>query len=475
MRLRAQNLWALCLLVLVVLNGCATYSDNMREARQDLQAGQPDAAATSINKQLEVDQNTDLPGALDGDKGLLLLERGTLLQAAGDPKGSARDFMIADQRLDWLDMSSTAADTMANWLYSGSSANYRAPAYERLILNTLNMVNFMLMRDFSGARVEARRFTIMESYFLDDDEGPAMPGVLALGNYLAGVSYEAGRDWNGAARYYARAWRFGMRDPVFRTQLVDLMRATGYKPVEDDASLQELHVQAQLMGSLRLAEYRATHIDGVVVVIVQNGMVPYKEAVRLPIGLALTYASNNRRYMSDDDYRQANEVAVSGALKWLNFPMLTWNGLPGLGEPDVSIGGSRLDPIGSADIGREVEVGWARISGPLIASALTRMVARAIAGTASREIARAASDSQGSAAASAIGILAQLAVEGTMTALDKPDTRSWTTLPAEIRVFRIKSEPGRSVFSASVRGRTDQRTVDIAEQNLTIVNFSRYR
>ena len=126
MRLRAQNLWALCLLVLVVLNGCATYSDNMREARQDLQAGQPDAAATSINKQLEVDQNTDLPGALDGDKGLLLLERGTLLQAAGDPKGSARDFMIADQRLDWLDMSSTAADTMANWLYSGSSANYRA-------------------------------------------------------------------------------------------------------------------------------------------------------------------------------------------------------------------------------------------------------------------------------------------------------------------------------------------------------------
>ncbi len=475
MRLRAHNSWALVLLILVTLNGCATYSDNMREARLDLQAGAPDAAATSINKQLEVDQNTDLPGALDGDKGLLLLERGTLLQAAGDAKGSARDLMIADQRLDWLDMSSTAADTMATWLYSGSSANYRAPAYERLILNTLNMINFMLMRDFSGARVEARRFTIMESYFLDEDEALAMTGVLALGNYLAGVAYEAGRDWNGAARYYARAWFFGMRDPAFRSQLIDLMRTTGYKPVEDDPDLQELHVQAQLMGSLRLAEYRTSHVDGVVVAIVQNGMVPYKEAVRMPIGLALTYANNNRRYMSDEEYQQANEAAVSGALKWLNFPMLTWNGLPGLSEPELNFDGKQLSPIGSANIGREVEIGWARISGPLIVSALTRMVTRAIAGAASREVARSASNSQGSGAAGAIGILAQLAVEGTMTALDKPDTRSWTTLPAEIRIYRVKSEPGQSVLTAYVRGRPDQRTVKIGSQNLTIVNFSRYR
>lgn len=461
--------WALSM---SVLSGCATYSDGMRDARRDLQVGQVDAAIAIVNERLEVDRNTDLPGALEGDKGLLLLERGTLLQAAGDAEGSARDLMIADQRLDWLDLSSTTADDVANWLYSGSSANYRAPAYERLLLNTLNMINFMLMRDFSGARVEARRFAIMESFFLDDERGAGLPDVLALGNYLSGVAYEAGRDWDAAARHYVRAYRFGMRDERFREQVVDLLRATGHRPIEPDPAVEDLHIQAQLMGKLRLAEYRTAHVDGVVVAIVQSGLVPYKVPERLPIGAALTYSSHHPAYMTPEQHRQANELAVSGALKWLNFPVLTWDGLPALSPPEFSMGGATLAPLAVTDVGLDVEAEWARLSGPLIASALTRMVTRAIAGAVTREAAQAASDSKG---AGAIGLLAQLAVEGTMTALDKPDTRSWTTLPAEIRVYRFKADPQKLDATASVRGQVDRQKVRIRENNLTVLNFSRIR
>ncbi|MEZ4461566.1 MAG: hypothetical protein R3E66_17965 [bacterium] len=473
--MHSQILRVACFLALVFLSGCATYSDGMREAQRDVQLGRPDAAIAQINERLEVDRSTDLPGSLDGDKGLLLLERGTLLQATGDPEGAARDMMIADQRLDWLDMSTTAADDVANWMYSGSSAKYRAPAYERLLLNTLNMINFMLMRDFSGARVEARRFAIMETFFLDQGSAPELPDILALGNYLGGVAFEAGRSWDEAGRFYSRAWSLGMRDDAFRAQFVDLMRATGYKPVGEDPSLEELHVQAQLMGSLTLSEYRRKHVDGNVVIVLQNGMVPYKVAERLPIGAALVYGSNNRAYMSDEAYRQANELAVSGALKWLNFPMLTWNGTPGLIPPTLNIGGRSANPMVVTDVGREVEIGWAKMSGPLIAAALTRMVTRAIAGAVTREATKAATDSQGAGAASAIGILAQLAVEGTLTALDRPDTRSWTTLPAEIRVYRLKAESSPLQVTANVRGQTDRRQVVVTPDNLTVVNFSRYR
>lgn len=475
--MRAQSTWAACFLVITLAmgSGCATYSDNMRDARRQLQVGQTDAAVASINERLEVDRSTDLPGALEGDKGLLLLERGTVLQALGDPKGSARDFMIADQRLDWLDMSSTAADDVANWLYSGSSANYRAPAYERLLLNTLNMVNFLLLRDFSGARVEARRFAIMESYFLNDDEDPTLPDVLALGNFLSGVAFEAGRDWDQAARHYVRAYRFGMRDAQFRAQVVDLLRATGHRPIEPDPAVEELHVQAQLMGTMRLSEYRASHVENNVIVVVQNGVVPYKVPERLPIGAALTYSSHHPRYMTEEQHRQANELAVSGALKWLNFPMLTWDGLPALSPPSLTLAGASVAPIGVTDVGRDVEAEWARLSGPLIAASLTRMVTRAIAGAVTREATKAAASSKGGEAAGAIGILAQLAVEGTMTALDKPDTRSWTTLPAEVRVYRVRADTPQIEVAASVRGATDRKTVKTSAHNLTIVNFSRFR
>lgn len=473
MRKHAQKLWAACLLALALLSGCATYSDGMREARRDLQLGQPEAAIARVNEDLEVDRSTNMPGELDGDKGLLLLERGTLLQAIDDPKGSARDLMVADQRLDWLDMSSTAADEIANWMYSGSSANYRAPAYERLLLNTINMINFMLMRDFSGARVEARRFAIMESFFLDDENSPEIPEILALGNYLGGAAFEAGRNWSEAARYYCRAWMFGIRSEGFRAQLVDLLRATGYKPVEEDTSLEELYAQSQVMGPISVTEFRRVHVDGNVIVILQNGMVPYKVPERLPIGVALAYSSRNRAYMTDEAYARANQAAVSGALKWINFPMLTWDGLPGLMPPVLLLNGHRQAPMMVTDVGREVEIGWAKISGPLIASALTRMVTRSIAGAASRRGTQAAAGSNNSGAA--LGLLAQVAVEGTLTALDRPDTRSWTTLPAEIRVYRLKPETPTITLTAQVRGQTDQRSVDVAQDNLTVVNFSRYR
>ena len=233
--------------------GCATYSDKMREAQREVTHGESEAALTVVNKKLKVDHNYQLPKDLDGDKTLLLLERGTLLQGLRDYTGAARDMGISDQHLEWLDIDSSTTADIAKWIYSGSAGGYRAPAYERLLLNIVNMINYLSVKDFQGARVEARRFQIMESYFLDGREEPLLPELLALGNYIAGISFEGSRNYQLATRYYGRAWHFGVRDAETRARLVALYRVSGYRSHEiapESSGLHTLIEDAQSAGNL---------------------------------------------------------------------------------------------------------------------------------------------------------------------------------------------------------------------------------
>ena len=247
--------WLLC--------GCATYTRTIREAQLDLTAGRPASALSIINERLDVDEAAELPAQLDENQILLLLERATLLQAIGDYELAARDMMIADQRLDWLDIDGATSVDLGKYLYSGASTPYRAPAYERLLLNTLNMLNFMAMRDFQGARVEARRFRLIEQFVLGEEEDgdPLTAGLLAAGNYLAGVAFEASREYDIAVRHFGRAWFYGHRTDELRGRLVDLARVTGWDgagvtatttgPLASKATTAELLAAAKAAGAMR--------------------------------------------------------------------------------------------------------------------------------------------------------------------------------------------------------------------------------
>ncbi len=464
-----------------LISGCASYSDQLREARTDVVQGRSESAVARINEELEVDRSEQLPKDLEGDQSLLLLERGTLLQGQSDYKGASRDMMIADQHLEWLDLDPAIIESIGKWLYSDDSGGYRAPGYERLMLNVINMVNFLSVRDFQGAKVEARRFQIMESYFLTEGDQTLLPDLLAFGNYLSGIAFEGSRNFRLAARYYSRAWHFGIRSQPFRERLIDLHRLTGYKGQEVDprkSGLDVIRDEARAAGGMNQTDYRAKHVDGEVVLVIQSGLAPYKKAERVPIGMALTWAMRYPIYFSTTNYRRANELMVSGALKWVNFPMLTHEGLPPKRNVSVSINGTAYPPRVTTDIGRSVQAGWEEIAGPLMAAAITRMIVRGVIGAGTREASRSAAKSGGnsSGAASAIGVLAQLAVEGTLTAMDTPDTRSWTTLPATIRIVRTKtSNLNDQEIRVGIDGRTDVRKVKPVANNLTVVNFSKIR
>jgi hypothetical protein len=109
-----------------------------------------------------------------------------------------------------------------------------------------------------------------------------------------------------------------------------------------------------------------------ILVVVGYGRVPEKIAKRIPIGLALTYAS---LWMSPANAAQANRLAAQGLVTWINYPEL---GKPRgtYDHPTVSLDGNWLQLEGALAVDLEAKRAWDDARGAVVASAITRMVAR---------------------------------------------------------------------------------------------------
>ena len=468
---------ALLICLLAATASCASYSEALVDTHTAVIRGDVDDAVMAINARMGVASVLEVPDVLEADNTLLLLERALLLQGQGRFALSARDMMAVDQRLEWLDIDKLNARDIAGYLYSEDVKNYRAPAYERLLLNTLNMINFLANYDVQGARVEARRFRIMESFYLDDAGNPLLPGLIALGNYLAGATFEASAEYDEAARFYARAWLYGIRDEDLRVRLRDLFRVSGYRGagLESPFFVRMLEEAAQAGGMSRQA-YRERHQSGDVLVIAQFGVVPYKKATRINATHALSLSSNS---MDARSRNEANALIVSGALTGVNFPQLSTQGLPRRDESSarISVDGSTISLFQGMNVAASVEQAWLGIAGKLMGAALTRALTRAVIGGGSRAAGSAAMQSSDSTAA-AIGVLSWLVGTGTelaMNAADTPDTRSWTTLPAQIRIGRLQLSQGLHSAQIRVGAGADKQLFPVWEDRLNLINFSKIR
>ena len=194
---------------------------------------------------------------------------------------------------------------------------------------------------------------------------------------------------------------------------------------------------------------------GEVLVIVNHGRVPAKVANRVPIGLALTLASDS---ISPYNRTRANQLAGQGLVTWVNYPTL---GKP-RGEwalPTFHVDGRPTALEGMLAVDREAYAAWKRAEGPIVASAITRLITRIIAGEAARKV----------SGGGVVGALLSLGTQATMTAVDTPDTRSWATLPARIAFGRQRLPVGRHTVDLQVAGVRRQQPVDVQKNGWTVV------
>jgi hypothetical protein len=445
--------------------GCAGYAGDVQEIRSSLLAGDAARALTHSDAALEVDEPDQYPTDVGGDTALLVLERASIKQALGQNESSALDFRVADKNLEVLDLKHDTAGNIGKWLFSDSVTVYKAPPHEKLLLNALNMLNYLSMGDLESARVEARRFTIVQKY-LEDTYSQA-EARLGFGDYLAGFTYEMSGRYEQALYHYDRALEAGF-DAALEERIRALAACDPFRTERIEALLAAGDPNATPTCEAPVPN------RGTVLVVASNGLAPYKRAIRIPIGAALVVAGSVMYgpSLGMSDANKANELAAKGLLTWINFPDLT-RSRPQFDSLGAAIDGRPVELSAAEDVTRLVTASWNAIKGALMAAAIVRMITRAVAAEATQQGAKAGG------AAGGLALLAGLAVEGAMFAADTPDTRSWVTLPSEIFVARVEVPRGRHEVAVAFEGAAGRlvtkKVVDVPPAGFAIVSVASMR
>jgi hypothetical protein len=422
------------------ISGCATYTDRLQLASQATAAGDYPAAAAALNQALGVDREDELPGKWGNEGALAALERGSILQAMQKYPASAVNFSAAEQELEMLDLGLDPVGTLGSYIYSDSVKTYKAPPSERLALNAINLLNYIGLGDLESAAVEARRFQVMRDY-LDAEEIPEY-GVGTLGAYLAGFVFDRRGEGDRSLRYYEEALAAGdlrsLEQPAAR-----LARINSYR----GPRLETLLAQAP-------AVPRDAPPPTEILVVLSLGRVAHKVAERIPIGAAVGIAGG--LFTGDADW------LAHGVAKVVVYPELVQT--PSLlGQPIVRVDGAEVPVDSLVDLDAVVRREYDDLKPKIIAAALTRLATRAAIAEGVRV--------GGNQESELLGDLLAIAVEGAMVALDQPDTRSWTMMPARVLVARVPVTPGRHTVEVELGGAGVRRasSVDVAARGFGAV------
>jgi hypothetical protein len=429
------------ILVLLWFGGCATYTDILSKTHNAVDSGDYEAGINELNDILGVNSFEKIPDEWTAHRPLAALERSILLQAQERYEWSARDLSAAETELEFLDLKLDAVGNIGKYIYNDSAEIYKAQPTERLALNALNMLNYLAMDNLEGAGVEARRFTLSREYLESLDEDGEQGSHGAFGSYLAGFVFEKFGEPDRALRHYEEALDAGNLQ-AFREPVLRLSAQGNYIGVKMKEYLAGLKASDPVGTN---SDSSGTEPDGEILIILGLGRVPYKVPKRMPVGAAVGYAG---MWVTGNP-----EVLGYSILKVVVYPELVKpNNM--LAKATVSLDGRDVPVELLTDLDAEITREYETIKPKIIGAALTRMIARAAAAEGARALAR----KKGGATA----MLAALATEATLVGLDKPDTRSWTFLPARMYVCRARVKPGRHEISVNLFGRSrETRNIEV--------------
>lgn len=428
----------IALLLLLLASGCATYVDHLTLANHAAAVGDYEGAIADTSALMGVANADELPAQWSGDQPLAALERGSLQQAVERFTGSARDLSGAEAQLELLDMRTDPVGALGAYLYSDSVKTYRTPPTERLSLNAVNLLNYLAEGNLDGAAVEARRFQVMREY-LDslqiDAAGPA-----TFGAYLAGFVFEQRGEGDRALRYYEEALARGplpsLQGPVRRLAPVFPYRGPHLEALL--AAGADSPSPARSGGGRLPASARGN--GGQILVVVSAGRVPHRQPARIPVGAAVSLAG----------------TWISGDVDWLKYGVSKVVVYPELvdtpsvlGAPAVTVDGAAAPLDELSDLGAAIRAEYEEAKPKIVAAALTRMAARAGVAEGVRAAGRQESE--------ALGDVLSILVESTLVAFDRPDTRSWTMLPARISVARVAVAAGQHEVEVAFAGGVQRR------------------
>ncbi len=391
---------------------------------------------------------------------------------------------LAEQRY-----SRSISQSIAAFMVSDQVLDYTPPAHERAMIHYYGMLNYLALGDLEEALVEARRANNYLYRYNQDNAGHRSFSNDGLVQYMAGLLHWSGGDDNDALVSLRQAdlafdnyrARYGIdAPPGFGRDLYRLAQRVGVPEVADMA-----------VSKYRYEPDTATTANrglGELLVIIENGFVAHRAEEKLYIPItrrekrAIASGSVDSILFATANILVRTVVFMNQASREARSYLQEYEGLVILGSMALDAdllsfawASYQLDAHGATDVSavvNGVEAQQAVVVNDLSAIAardyeeqkpkiLGRMVARGLFKevTASK-VESTARDRAGPI----VGLLARLGLRTAATLTERADRRSWSLLPAEVRVARFTLEPGPHAVSLRVRdsgGRV--RVVDLGE------------
>ncbi len=423
----------LTLLVCIMLSACSTvsvfssYPQVASDWKQALRAGYAKKAL------VEVTQHTQ-----GGDGLLYTLEAGRIAQLAGRIDNSKKWFRRAAETYEAND---AAARIRASGVAEGAVAmvtndraiNFKAEPYERIFSYTFQALNYLAEGNMTGAGVEFRRvdyaqhqqeLSHQEAIAEAEAEGDKAISLDQYQGCFSGLNAAASLVRSGiqnAYSYYLSA-AFWEGRGQYNDALVDYKKALQIVPQADFIKADVERVSALLNG--------ATRQKGLLVVAVEQGFVPSKVPLSLPI------------------------PTIHGTLK-ISVPVYAGHRMASPTPFRIRVGDH------TAATRSVVRVGG------MAAYALKQDMPAILARQIARATAKYALQKQANKQSGWLGLITQVY----NLVSERPDLRSWLTLPANGQIARLSLSPGMRQVQLSYPGGGASLTVPIKAQGVTLLRI----
>ncbi|MCB0351169.1 MAG: hypothetical protein KDD38_08295 [Bdellovibrionales bacterium] len=419
-------------IIVIFLAGCATYQGKVEKARQLLGQHQSDQALGILEP---------LAKTKNDDQLVYLFDYATALQASGRYKESNTYFLEAD-RLSDLKNYLSVTRFGGSLLLSEEFTQYKGEDYERLLINVMASLNYLMLNDRESALVEIRRLNEKLEYYRIEQKKQYEQNTAAL--YISALLWEAEKNWDSAYIDYERAYK---RDPNIGYIREDLVRAARKAGRNEKAN-----EWSKKFGIKQRPEWSDKNM-GELVLIYQQGWGPRKaERPRVVTSVGLVSPGFPMLQPVRTNTRRAR-IEIVEAQKG-NIPA----GSPVLYAEDTQF----IYSVQETSI-KTLEDAY----GPLIAKRIAAFVAK-----------EAAANAVGNKNET-LGAIMKIA----MHVADRADLRQWSTLPETFQVAKIYMRPGK--YSVNVRGLFDTgqysgedmqtREIEIQANQKTFINWRSFR
>jgi len=298
---------ALCIfMVFFFITGCAALSNYSRITQQS----RISISKGDFEKALTVFPESSAKG---GNEVLIRMERGVLLQATGDYENSSQEFEQAKKRIRYFEdkavISATRTTSQAGSLIINEQVRpYEGEDFEKILLHGLDAVNYLMLGDLEGARVEirnayTRQKELYEKHAKELEEAKRKRGTdwersfqnADPGGYdrLKSEAQSVSSIYQNAFAYYISALVYELNNEPDEAY-IDLKKAIEAAPQSRSIQKDLIRLSKELniredtqMWESRYGKDESTQPDAVdVFVIFELGLAPYKEAMGIPIPLS---------------------------------------------------------------------------------------------------------------------------------------------------------------------------------------------